>query len=190
VRLSTLDAAATSPDSTWSNTEAALWSYLELTIAMMASCLPTLRPFMAKYFPRLMASSISGSGGSHDADLSGPRQPTWGGTGGELGSKKRVRGAPKPTDSTDELYIVNSDAEMGLELTGTNSVGKAVDDHVEGYKAGVARRTGRNETVIGAGTESRSSEQSSLDDAVQEAESRGRNGIRATTVIKQEYQAG
>ncbi|KAH8880569.1 hypothetical protein GQ53DRAFT_630003, partial [Thozetella sp. PMI_491] len=54
VRLSTLTAAATATDSSWDNTGAALWSLIELTISIIAACLPTLRPLLARFFPRFL----------------------------------------------------------------------------------------------------------------------------------------
>jgi len=59
VRLSTLEAAATTTDPTWDNTEAALWSYLELTIAILAASLPTLRPLLLKFVPKFMGGSAA-----------------------------------------------------------------------------------------------------------------------------------
>jgi len=177
VRLSTLEAAATSSDSTWDNTEAALWSYLELTIAIMASCLPTLRPFMAKFFPRFIHSSapIKGSGGSQGG------QVTW-------GASDRNKIVPMPYSKVSEsTEPFSSDPELGmLDLQPAASRGRG---DMEGYKAVVAQR-GKNETVIRSGPAQprRGAPQShSLGDPRRNTTSP--TGIRATTVIKQEYEA-
>lgn len=173
VRLSTLDAAATSSDSTWDNTEAALWSYLELTIALMAACLPTLRPFMARFFPKFI-NTVG------PVVQNRPEVPTWGGTGGD--PKTPVGQYSKVSDSTDALY---ADPEIGMETLPPPPPAEDPPQRGVGsirvYKEAVAARRGRNETVIGAGPGSRSSEQS-------EGEPRPYPGIRATTVIRQEYQ--
>lgn len=47
-------------DFPWETVTSSLWSVGELTSAITCACLPTLRPFLATYFPRL-ASAIGGS---------------------------------------------------------------------------------------------------------------------------------
>lgn len=47
-------------DFPWENVTSSLWSVGELTSAITCACLPTLRPFLVTYFPRL-ASAIGGS---------------------------------------------------------------------------------------------------------------------------------
>ncbi|KAK3936525.1 integral membrane protein [Diplogelasinospora grovesii] len=228
VRLSTLDAAATSSDSTWDNTEAALWSYLELTIAIIAACLPTLRPFMGRYFPRFMAilggnlsGNSGGTGGGNHGNAAGlsagghrTELATWGGTTGRDVHKSHGSVAKgSPSDSTDALY--DADPEIALhELDTTTTTKEDMLDNsgpgrkpprrgsrrgtetpggniVEGYRQHVERRQGKNETVIGvASPGSRESDGSS--ELLQYGTSPGEQyrypaGIRATTVIKQEY---
>jgi hypothetical protein len=51
VRLSALKTATDITDPTWTNTDAATWSYLELSMAIIAACLPTLRPLALKFVP-------------------------------------------------------------------------------------------------------------------------------------------
>lgn len=55
-RIRTLHAAAVAADPTWDNVGAATFSFLELTIGVVAVCLPTLRPFLAASMPRLFSS--------------------------------------------------------------------------------------------------------------------------------------
>jgi hypothetical protein len=50
-RLKPLIDSTTTPDPTWDNTRAATFSYLEITMGTMASCLPTLRPLIVKLLP-------------------------------------------------------------------------------------------------------------------------------------------
>ena len=40
-------------DFTWENVAPSCWSIIELTSAITCSCLPTLRPIMTRYFPKL-----------------------------------------------------------------------------------------------------------------------------------------
>ncbi|KAH7132712.1 hypothetical protein EDB81DRAFT_805573 [Dactylonectria macrodidyma] len=43
--------------------DAAIWSFIELNIAIIATCLPTLRPIFSKVMPRLFGSSLGRSYG-------------------------------------------------------------------------------------------------------------------------------
>ncbi|KAL1893538.1 hypothetical protein Sste5346_006368 [Sporothrix stenoceras] len=175
VRLSTLDAAATSADTTWDNTGAALWSYLELTVAIVAACLPTLRPFVTRFFPNLMSS---GSAGNNSAPPTGPDGPlqTWGGSGAPSSNTPSGQYS-KVSDSTDQLY---ADPEIGMQdLPSVND--KQPQQTVVSYRESVARR-GRNETTIGTGRSPRSQGSDEVQLNAKPA------GIRATTTIKQEYQ--
>ncbi|KAK1833688.1 hypothetical protein QBC39DRAFT_424720 [Podospora conica] len=54
-------------DFTWKNSEAALWSTGELVSALTCACLPTLKPFVTKFFPGLgqvLGRTTAPSGGS------------------------------------------------------------------------------------------------------------------------------
>lgn len=63
IRLRTLETAASTTDSNWENVDAAIWSFLEVTIAITSACLPTLRPLLSKFMPRVFGSSLTGSHG-------------------------------------------------------------------------------------------------------------------------------
>jgi len=54
--------AVITQDPSWDNTEAALWSVIELNTAILCSCLPTLRPLLARFIPGLTTSFPSGKG--------------------------------------------------------------------------------------------------------------------------------
>ncbi|KAM0284328.1 hypothetical protein ACHAO9_009253 [Fusarium lateritium] len=56
-RIGTLKAAASTKDPKWDNVDAAIWSFLEVTLAIISSCLPTLRPLFSKVMPKLFVSS-------------------------------------------------------------------------------------------------------------------------------------
>lgn len=53
----TLKSAVESTDPSWENIGAAIWSSIELNVAIIASCLPTLRPLLAKLLPGAGLSS-------------------------------------------------------------------------------------------------------------------------------------
>ncbi|KDN66580.1 hypothetical protein CSUB01_10139 [Colletotrichum sublineola] len=56
-RIKTLRVAAQTQDPFWDNVDAATWSFLEVTIGILAACLPTLRPIFVAIFPRLFNGS-------------------------------------------------------------------------------------------------------------------------------------
>ncbi|KAK2666589.1 hypothetical protein RAB80_017706 [Fusarium oxysporum f. sp. vasinfectum] len=60
-RIRTLKSAASTKDPNWDNVDAAIWSFLEVTIAIITACLPTLRPFFSRLMPRIFASSFGRS---------------------------------------------------------------------------------------------------------------------------------
>ena len=59
-RMQTLNVAAHTSDPTWDNTGAAVWSYIELSIGVLAASLPTLKPLLALILPRVFKSTLSG----------------------------------------------------------------------------------------------------------------------------------
>lgn len=69
-RIKTLKVAGDSTDPTWDNTGAAVWSFIELSIGVLAACLPTLRPLFALILPRFFKSTVSGRTGQYNG-LSG-----------------------------------------------------------------------------------------------------------------------
>ncbi|KAI8416955.1 hypothetical protein FOFC_03268 [Fusarium oxysporum] len=60
-RIHTLKHAALAKDPMWDNVDAATWSFIEINMAVVAACLPTLRPMFSKLMPRLFASSYGRS---------------------------------------------------------------------------------------------------------------------------------
>ncbi|ROV94087.1 hypothetical protein VMCG_08265 [Cytospora schulzeri] len=58
-RMQTLRVAAHTGDPTWDNTNAAVWSYIELAIGVLAASLPTLKPLFARLLPRLFKATSS-----------------------------------------------------------------------------------------------------------------------------------
>ncbi|KAI5460670.1 hypothetical protein BGZ63DRAFT_425160 [Mariannaea sp. PMI_226] len=63
IRLRTLKIAASTDDPNWDNVDAMVWSFVEVAIAIIAACLPTLRPLLAKLAPRVFGTSRSRSEG-------------------------------------------------------------------------------------------------------------------------------
>ncbi|KAH6869522.1 hypothetical protein B0T10DRAFT_523655 [Thelonectria olida] len=69
IRIRTLKIASSTVDPNWDNVDASIWSFLEVAIAVIAACLPTLRPIFSKMMPRLFGSS---TGRSHGQSQYGP----------------------------------------------------------------------------------------------------------------------
>ena len=59
LRMTTINIAATSPDSTY-DIASTMWTIIEPNIAIICACLPMIRPLLVKLFPRLMPKSSSG----------------------------------------------------------------------------------------------------------------------------------
>lgn len=57
LRLHSLYIISKSKDITWDNVGAATWSSVELNVGIMCACLPTYRPILNRYFPRLLSTS-------------------------------------------------------------------------------------------------------------------------------------
>ncbi|KAK3684062.1 hypothetical protein B0T22DRAFT_269315 [Podospora appendiculata] len=56
-RIKTLRAAAVSQDPNWDNVNAAIFSFLELSVGVIAACLPTMRPLLVAYMPQTFLAS-------------------------------------------------------------------------------------------------------------------------------------
>lgn len=114
-------------DATWDNVASAGWSIGEISSGMTCACLPTLRPLLARYFPRLGGSaSRSASDGRYAA---GPTSSTF-------ASKKRQS---RPSDESQEgIYAVAlRDVEKGFQGRET----RPWDDTSEGGRSDDMPRT-------------------------------------------------
>lgn len=96
IRFHSLYAIAISDDPSWDNPLAALWAVLEATVGIIASCLPTLKGLVTRYFPNLFSSTIAGSrggggGGGGDVELSRASKSDGGGGNGGNGGERVIR---------------------------------------------------------------------------------------------------
>ncbi|KAH7389242.1 hypothetical protein BKA64DRAFT_680100 [Cadophora sp. MPI-SDFR-AT-0126] len=57
LRLRSLYIVSTSEDVTWANTEAAIWSSIEINTGIVCASLPTIKPVISWIFPRLLSSN-------------------------------------------------------------------------------------------------------------------------------------
>jgi hypothetical protein len=50
-------AAYTTKDLTWDNAEAAIWTIIEVSTGIICACLPTIKPLVSRFFPRLLSTN-------------------------------------------------------------------------------------------------------------------------------------
>ncbi|TAQ83483.1 hypothetical protein B7494_g8190 [Chlorociboria aeruginascens] len=61
IRLQSIYAASSSTDLTYTNVSSAMWSSIELNIGIVCACIPTIRPVLGIWFPRLISSTRQAS---------------------------------------------------------------------------------------------------------------------------------
>ncbi|KAM7206090.1 hypothetical protein V8F20_002872 [Naviculisporaceae sp. PSN 640] len=106
-------------DVTWQHVESSGWSIGELACAITCASLPTLRPFIAKYFPGLGFHSSSSTGQAassnlQDSNTPSYKPPTIGGSGG------LERARSKPSSAHGHMHDTFED-KMDYELQESNS---------------------------------------------------------------------
>lgn len=105
-RITTLKAAADSTDPTWENTDAAVWSILEVSIGILAACLPTLKPLFAMVLPRLFKSTITSQANRyHEYSMSGRKSKS--------GTKTLPSGAMYVKNVDDDMAALRTDGSFG-----------------------------------------------------------------------------
>ena len=112
LRIRTLHTAAQTEDPNWDNTDAALWSFIELCVGVLTSSLPTLRPLLAAFMPRYFSARATGRG-YQQYDYKEAYPPGSAATARRTlpPSKTAPSASRTATDSTEELH---NDVELGL----------------------------------------------------------------------------
>lgn len=154
--MKTLKVAGESTDPSWDNTDAAVWSFIELSIGVLAACLPTLRPLFALIMPRFFKSTISGRTGQYNG-LSGKNT-------GQMYSRSRTGN----TGGVKSIYPTDGDSDTDA-LRGNGSRGSG---------GGLELPIMYNVTVTGGKKGMRESE-------MPVARSDSLAGIQTTTVVTQ-----
>jgi len=62
LRLHSLYVLSVSTDVTWDNGPAAYWSSVELNVGIICACMPTMKAFLTRFFPKLMGNSSGRNG--------------------------------------------------------------------------------------------------------------------------------
>lgn len=153
--MKTLKVAGESTDPSWDNTDAAVWSFIELSIGVLAACLPTLRPLFALILPRFFKSTVSGRTGQYNG-LSGK-------SSGKMYNRSRTGNT-----GVKSIYPTDGDSDTDA-LRGNGSRGSG---------GGLELPIMYNVTVTGGKIGSRESERPA-------ARSDSLAGIQTTTVVTQ-----
>ncbi|KUI57320.1 hypothetical protein VP1G_04632 [Cytospora mali] len=121
-RMQTLRVAAHTGDATWDNTNAAVWSYIELAIGVSAASLPTLKPLFARMFPRLFKSTTSDQYRYNNNNHMSARNT------GNMYGKSRTRNSVAPgggifiKDIDGDLNALRTNGSRGSEGSGSGGL--------------------------------------------------------------------
>ncbi|KAK4238278.1 hypothetical protein C8A03DRAFT_43972 [Achaetomium macrosporum] len=108
-RIKTLREAAETTDMTWHNVNAAIFSFLELSVGVITVCLPTLRPVLRRVCPRIFGPDLrSDTKGQSGNDRNPLRR-------GE-GTSSAVKGALRRSDSTDGLHFEHPTSRLEHDI--------------------------------------------------------------------------
>ncbi|EAQ86279.1 hypothetical protein CHGG_07532 [Chaetomium globosum CBS 148.51] len=185
-RIKTLSAAAKSTDPTWDNVDAATFSFLELSVGVIAVCLPTIRPVLVQTMPRIFGSLLRSAGHSvgTGGPKSGPRasRTPFGGAGSAAGGTGAGSSAARAsmfkgstlrdTDSTEELRLGDEEAALPRSALGNDIEFGELDKGILTQNPGGKRYS----VSVVAGWEPSSFNEVSVS---------GGEGIKTTTVVTQ-----
>lgn len=106
LRLEAVYALTTSADQSYNNGETALWSSLEVNVAIVCSCLPTLRALAMRFFPKVFLSHQHEYGSTSAVELS-HRYEAYGSINGQSGMRhdKMGRGWTGRREPAHDAYI-------------------------------------------------------------------------------------
>lgn len=104
LRLQSLYFASESTDPTYDNVSIAIWSTIELNTAVLCGCLPTLKPLLARTFPRFFQTAHTHGYYQHHNSGRGTRHETK--TTHSTAGRRTSCGNPhpRPGSDTDELH--------------------------------------------------------------------------------------
>lgn len=169
--------------------DAAIWSFLELTIAILAACLPTLRPIFVKVMPHLFGASSRGTT-DRPAGVGYISPFPHSGTGKARGGSAWLGSKPTPSSQAPTSVIKDSDSTEDLHSgAGWLPRGSGAEDDLEyglqdlGLRAG--GHDGQNYTIVVSAGRGKTPTETN---ALHEAGLGG--GITATTMITQQVESG
>ncbi|CCD43540.1 hypothetical protein ACHAPC_008055 [Botrytis cinerea] len=142
IRLKSLYVLLKGSDLTVDTVDALTWCVIELNLSIVGGCAPTLRPFMRKYFPRVLGSS----GRMYGSDEARP------GKGHSYPLKSHDKSTPATKDSKSRLGIPGGNTVTGENESEEFIIGQkdSLRDDLEfggivrtvdfGYEEGVEQR--------------------------------------------------
>ncbi|KAE8381272.1 hypothetical protein BDV26DRAFT_278858 [Aspergillus bertholletiae] len=141
IRLATLYGLLKSPDLTWVTTDALMWCTIELNLGITGGCITAVRPFVRRYFPRLLGLSYGNSYDSSSRKYGHPlgsipraSAPGFSNTGSNQYSTLTTTAVvPAPDNGSEEHILQYPD----LPAKGVDSPGiiRTVEFDVENSKA-------------------------------------------------------
>ena len=130
LRLQSLYVVSVSPDLTWDNPLAAIWSSTETNIGIICSCLPTLKGCVQRFFPRFFPNASSARNISgRETRATGRSQPEWHNTG-TSGTAVELEDENKRISKTHTQRI--SESEESIEHIQPYQVHHAMHDGYRG----------------------------------------------------------
>ncbi|KAL4925961.1 uncharacterized protein BDV17DRAFT_163177 [Aspergillus undulatus] len=122
IRLSSLYILQNTTDLTWATTNALMWCVIEINLGIFGGCVTAMRPFVRRYFPRLLGLSSHSGGNYYPSQSRGnslplnsiPRsgQPTFSNHGHQYSTAFK-----SAADNSSEEHIL-SEPSQGKELDG------------------------------------------------------------------------
>ena len=134
MRFFYLKQAANSQDVTWDLVTVSTWSMIEMGMAILAACLPTMKPLASRFAPRLLGSSSTPSAREQQlrakqAQFGDGSNPSGSGSGRSGGSSKK-HGLATDFSEADTLATRPGDEEQYVGLDAEKQQQRAaVGDH-------------------------------------------------------------
>ncbi|KAJ2898664.1 heterokaryon incompatibility protein-domain-containing protein [Zalerion maritima] len=120
LRIKSLLVAADSTDPSYENVGIAIWSTLELNVAIFCACLTTLKPLATRWFPRIFTSSSNSRSYMHHGTTTDGRGPST--TATATASGKRATRTLNGTVTTHDVYCAGGagKADSDTEILGSS----------------------------------------------------------------------
>lgn len=139
IRLSTLYILMNSRDLTWATTDALMWCAIELNLGIVGGCITAMRPFVRRYFPKLLGLSYGGYGSySHSKKYGHPlnsiprsNNPNFSGNFQQYFTSMWKGGTTGDRDSEEQVVLKEAAAPPGLGSGKVDGIVRTVQFVVE-----------------------------------------------------------
>ena len=139
LRMTTINIAATSPDSTY-DIASTMWTMIEMNVAIVCACLPMIRPLLVKLFPRLISKSGSSRKYGNKAGTSGFGSKGYISSRSQDGTEPNEWSGAKDNihmanirkgDQSSEEYILHDDKNPTQLEAGSSHAGKGIHKTIQ-----------------------------------------------------------